>query len=162
MSLQRSSVFAKDKTAYVFRAFLAFGLAWYARSVESWKRCLCKRKETSLSGLSFNWSAFNRLSDSSFCWSTLWYLIFSSSCWWQVAWFYSLLSMGLFFISRFVFRTQLRRAISSKKFSQSFLPETLDYSLKKVDLLRILYLGDIVPEHESSSSASQDSLPPIG
>jgi hypothetical protein len=62
-----------------------------------------------------------------------------------------LLFYGLFTMSRWANRTKLRRAISGKNFSESFLPKTLDSSLTRVNLLKILYRGNISAEHESDS-----------
>jgi hypothetical protein len=62
----------------------------------------------------------------------------------------SLVPYGLFFIKRLVLRAQLRRAISEKEFFRdTFIPETLAYSLTRADLHKILYHGDIVAHHES-------------
>lgn len=61
-----------------------------------------------------------------------------------------LIPYGLFFIKRLVLRAQVRRAISEKRFFRdTFIPETLAYSLTRADLLKILYYGDIVAHHES-------------
>jgi hypothetical protein len=61
-----------------------------------------------------------------------------------------LVPYGLFFIKRLVLRAQVRHAISDKKFFRdTFIPETLAYSLTKADLLKIFYRGDIVKHHES-------------
>jgi hypothetical protein len=60
-----------------------------------------------------------------------------------------LVPYGLFFISRWANRANVRRVISGKKFRDTFIPETLAYSLTRADLLKILYQGDIVKHHES-------------
>jgi hypothetical protein len=69
----------------------------------------------------------------------------------------SLVAYGVFSMTRSVLRTKLRRVISGKKFSESFLPETLDFSLTKADLLKVLYLGDIPAEHESDMPAAENT-----
>jgi hypothetical protein len=60
-----------------------------------------------------------------------------------------LVPYGLFFISRWANRAKVRRVISGKKFRDTFIPETLAYSLTRADLHKILYHGDIVAHHES-------------
>jgi len=60
-----------------------------------------------------------------------------------------LLFYTVFFASRRLLRARIRRAISTKKFSESFLPQTLDDSLRRVDLLAVLYRGDLLAEHEA-------------
>jgi hypothetical protein len=55
----------------------------------------------------------------------------------------------VFSMTRSFLRRKVRRAISGKKFSESFLPKTLDFSLTRADLLKILYRDDIPAEHES-------------
>jgi putative ABC transport system substrate-binding protein len=47
-----------------------------------------------------------------------------------------LVPYGLFSMTRLVLRAKLRRVIAGKKFSDSFLPETLAYSLTRADLLK--------------------------
>jgi hypothetical protein len=72
-----------------------------------------------------------------------------------ILWFFGasltlfLVPYGVFFITRLTLRAKLRRVISGKKFRDTFIPETLAYSLKRADLLKILYHGDIVAHHES-------------
>jgi hypothetical protein len=54
----------------------------------------------------------------------------------------------VFFVSRNVLRTRIRLAISTRKFSETFLPETLEYSLTKAGLLEALFRAELVAEHE--------------
>jgi hypothetical protein len=68
-----------------------------------------------------------------------------------------LVPYGYIFISRWNLRAKLRRVISGKKFSESLLPETLDFSLTRANLLKILYCGDIPAEHESNTPAAQNT-----
>jgi hypothetical protein len=63
-----------------------------------------------------------------------------------------LVPYGLFFASRRVARARIRRTVSARRFSESFLPEVLDSSLARKDLLGVLYLGDMLAEHESALS----------
>jgi hypothetical protein len=61
-----------------------------------------------------------------------------------------LVPYSLFFITRLALRADVRRVISGKKFTRdTFIPETLAYGLKGVDLHKILYHGDVVTHHES-------------
>lgn len=64
-----------------------------------------------------------------------------------------LVPYGLFFISRWANRAKVRRVISGQKFRDTFIPETLAYSLTRADLLKIFYHGDIVAYHESGRPA---------
>jgi hypothetical protein len=64
-----------------------------------------------------------------------------------------LVPYGLFFITRWAKRARLRSVISGKKFRDTFIPETLAYSLTRADLLKILYHGEIVAHHESGRPA---------
>ena len=64
-----------------------------------------------------------------------------------------LVPYGLFFITRWAKRARLRSMISGKKFRDTFIPETLAYSLTRGDLLKILYHGEIVKHHESGRPA---------
>jgi hypothetical protein len=59
----------------------------------------------------------------------------------------------LFFITRLTQRAKVRRVICGKKFRDTFIPETLTYSLTGADLRKIFYHGDIVTYHESSPDA---------
>jgi hypothetical protein len=61
-----------------------------------------------------------------------------------------LIPYGLFFITRWAKRAQLRSVTRGQKFRDSFIPKTLGYSLTRAHLLKILYRGDIVAHHESS------------
>ena len=76
-----------------------------------------------------------------------------------ILWFIGLTLMlflvpyGLFFITRWAKRARLRSVISGKKFRDTFIPETLAYSLTRADLLKILYHGEIVAHHESGRPA---------
>jgi hypothetical protein len=64
-----------------------------------------------------------------------------------------LVPYGLFFITRWAKRARLRSVISGKKFRDTFIPETLAYSLTRTDLLKIFYHGEIVAHHESGRPA---------
>ena len=60
-----------------------------------------------------------------------------------------LIFYGLFFITRWVKRAQIRNMTCGQKFRDSFIPRTLSSSLTRAHLLKILYRGDIVAHHES-------------
>jgi hypothetical protein len=64
---------------------------------------------------------------------------------------------GSYVMKRMVLRAKVRRVISGKKFSESLLPEFLDLSLTRENLLAILYCGDIPAEHESDTPAAQNT-----
>jgi hypothetical protein len=59
-----------------------------------------------------------------------------------------LIFYGLFFITRWVKRAQIRNMTCGQKFRDSFIPKTLGYSLTRAHLRKILYRGDIVAHHE--------------
>jgi TIR domain len=63
-----------------------------------------------------------------------------------------LIFYGLFFITRWVKRAQIRNMTCGQKFRDSFIPKTLGYSLTRAHLRKILYRGDIVAHHESPQS----------
>jgi hypothetical protein len=75
-----------------------------------------------------------------------------------------LVPYGLFFASRRVMRVEIRNMVSRKQFSESFLPEILDYSLSKAELQTVLYRGDLRAEHEADRLTLQHgslvALPP--
>lgn len=58
----------------------------------------------------------------------------------------------LFFSSRFLYRTKMKRAILRRKFTESFIPVVLDGSLTRADLLRVLSTGDVIPHHEAPAA----------
>jgi hypothetical protein len=66
-----------------------------------------------------------------------------------------LIPYGLFFITRWVKRAQIRSMTCGQKFKDSFIPKTLGYSLTRAHLLKILYRGDIVAHHESGRPAAE-------
>jgi hypothetical protein len=65
-----------------------------------------------------------------------------------------LMTAVLFFASRFLYRTKLKRAILRRRFSESFIPGVLDLSLSRADLLRVLYSGQVIPHHEAPTGAA--------
>jgi hypothetical protein len=66
-----------------------------------------------------------------------------------------LVPYGLFFITRWVKRAQIRSMTCGQKFRDSFIPKTLGYSLTRAHLRKILYRGDIVAHHESGRPAAE-------
>jgi hypothetical protein len=69
-----------------------------------------------------------------------------------------LVPYGLFFVTRLTIREDVRHVISGKKFTRdTFIPETLAYGLKGVDLHKILYHGDVVTHHESDRPDAKSS-----
>jgi hypothetical protein len=64
---------------------------------------------------------------------------------------------SIFTLTRRSLRTRIKQAISSKKFNESFLPKTLDYSLTRGALLTMLYGGDLLAAHESKAPKAQNA-----
>jgi hypothetical protein len=77
----------------------------------------------------------------------------SFSCFGASVFVLSLAIFVIFVISRRRLRTRIGRAISAKKFSETFLPKILDHSLSKANLLETLYSGNILSHHESQRVA---------
>jgi hypothetical protein len=65
-----------------------------------------------------------------------------------------LMAAALFFASRFLYRTKLKRAILGRRFSESFIPDVLDVSLSRADLLGVLYSGEVISHHEAHTSTA--------
>jgi hypothetical protein len=63
-----------------------------------------------------------------------------------------LIFYGLFFITQWVKRAQIRNMTRGQKFRDSFLPKTLSSSLTRGHLLKIVYRGDVVAHHESAQA----------
>ena len=71
-----------------------------------------------------------------------------------IIWFFGtsltlfLIPYTVFLVIRFAVRSRVIRAISGKKFDATYLPETLDISLRRKELSRILCHGGALAEHE--------------
>jgi hypothetical protein len=84
----------------------------------------------------------------------------------NVVWFVAgslllfLLPYAYFTLTRWHYRRTLGQMISRRKFSEEYLPETLDYLLGRKDLVSILVLGDVAAHHESQEPHHESQTRP--
>jgi hypothetical protein len=64
-----------------------------------------------------------------------------------------LLPYTAYFLTRALTRKRVRHAVSNQRFTDVFLPETLDYSLARADLLAVLFNGQLIARHEEPISS---------
>ena len=70
-----------------------------------------------------------------------------------------LLPYAFFVMARWHYRQTLGRMISRRRFSEEYLPETLDYSLRRKDLVSIMVQGDVAAHHESQGPHHESQTP---
>ena len=63
-----------------------------------------------------------------------------------------LVAYSAFFLNRYLVRTQVKNAIARRRFDSRTLPKALQFSLRREDLLRIQFKGEIAAMHEGSAS----------
>jgi hypothetical protein len=64
-----------------------------------------------------------------------------------------LVPYSIFVATRFAFRKRVRRLVSGMRFADSYIPATLGYDFFKEDLTSVLYLGEILAQHEIKSDS---------
>jgi hypothetical protein len=54
----------------------------------------------------------------------------------------------IYFLNRYLIRSELRAVISGKRFDVRLLPDVLEFSLTRVDLVKVQWAGGVIPEHK--------------
>jgi hypothetical protein len=64
----------------------------------------------------------------------------------------------VFFLTRYVVRAELRKAISGQQFDVRLLPDTLEFGLRRVDLERVQFTDIATPEHQDEPRSPRGAV----